>query len=90
MTITESRPSERVAIHLEFIEPFAADNQTTFTLEPSGAGTEVTWAMNGTNSFMNKVFAVFANMDTMIGGDFERGLSQLDQAAVSSNSAAQR
>jgi len=34
MTITESQPSERVALKLEFIKPFQSTNVTTFVLAP--------------------------------------------------------
>lgn len=80
MTITESRPNESVTIRLEFLEPFAATHTTRFDLAPSGAGTNVTWTMTGHNDFMAKAFGLFMDMDTMVGGDFEKGLANLDAA----------
>src|SRR4051794_20702646 len=44
MTLTESKPHEQVAIKLEFLKPFAATNETTFTLKPATGGVNVTWA----------------------------------------------
>jgi len=80
MTITESAPNEKVVIRLEFIKPFASTNTATFALKPAGPSTEVTWTMEGRNSaFIAKAFAAFANMDKMIGSDFERGLATLKE-----------
>jgi len=77
MTITDSRPSERVEIRLEFKEPFAATNVTTFSLKPAASGTEVEWAMAGDNNFMGKAMSLFMDMDQMVGKDFEQGLGNL-------------
>jgi carbon monoxide dehydrogenase subunit G len=81
MTITESRPTDRITIRLEFLKPMAATNTATFTFKGNGAGTDVTWAMDGNNGFMGKAFSVFMNMDTMLGAYFEQGLGQMKLAA---------
>jgi len=52
------------------------------TITDSGAGTNVTWAMDGHNNFMAKAFSAFMDMDKMIGADFEKGLAGLDAATV--------
>ena len=77
MEITGSTPSSNVTIKLDFTEPFAAQNTTTFNLVPTGTGTDVTWTMAGPQPYMSKVMSVFMSMDKMIGGDFEKGLQQL-------------
>lgn len=82
MTITDSRSPQSVTIRLEFLKPFAATSTTQFDFAPSGAGTNVTWAMNGHNNFMAKAFSAFMDMDKMIGADFEKGLAGLDAATV--------
>ena len=74
MEITDVTPSRRVAIDLQFIEPWKAHNTTEFILEPVGSETEITWKMTGTNPFMMKVMGVFMNMDKLVGNDFEKGL----------------
>jgi uncharacterized protein YndB with AHSA1/START domain len=79
MTITESKPSERVEIKLEFIKPYAATNKTEFTLKPSGSNTSVTWAMSGENGFMAKAMSLFMDMEKMIGPDFEKGLAGIKE-----------
>src|SRR6185503_15648477 len=79
MTLTDSKPNDRVLIKLEFIKPFAATNQIEFTLAPVSGQTSVKWAMNGNHNFVGKAFAMVKDMDKMIGGDFEKGLAQLKQ-----------
>lgn len=37
--------------------------------------------MTGTNNFMGKAFDLFANMDRMLGRDFEKGLAAMKEAA---------
>jgi len=81
MEIVESTPPTKVDIKLDFMVPFEAHNQATFTFEPKGAGTQVTWVMQGPMPFISKVFSVFVSMDKMIGKDFEAGLSNLKVAA---------
>ncbi|MDC0708564.1 SRPBCC family protein [Stigmatella sp. ncwal1] len=81
MTILESRPSELLTLRLEFLKPFPATNTVTYTLVPKAGGTEITWAMDGKNTFMGKIFAVFFDMDALIGKDFERGLADLKQVS---------
>ena len=51
----------------------------TFALQ--GDQTEVTWTMTGKNNYVAKIFCLFMNMDTMIGGQFEKGLAELKTAA---------
>ena len=43
--------------------------------------TTVTWSMHGETPYWAKIFHVFFNMDTMVGGDFENGLAKLKAAA---------
>jgi carbon monoxide dehydrogenase subunit G len=81
MEITEAKPATKVTIQLDFTKPFAAHNTVDFTLEPSGAATHVTWAMHGANAYMAKVMGLFMNMDRMVGGQFESGLTALKSAA---------
>lgn len=79
MTITDSRPHQRIAIELEFMRPFEASNTAEFTFEPEGGGdrTVVTWTMTGHNDFMGKLVSLFVDMDAMIGGAFDEGLAQM-------------
>lgn len=82
MTIQDSTRPSHVGIQLEFLEPFQATNQSSFTLAPEAAGTKVTWAMDGGNNFVSKAFSLFMNMDKTVGADFERGLANLNEVAA--------
>lgn len=85
MTITESRPNELVRMKLEFIEPFAATNTAEFTFKPDGDRTTITWSMSGHNGFMAKAFCMFMDMDKMVGGQFEQGLSNMKSVVEVAN-----
>src|SRR5437868_2755440 len=76
-----SRPGQLLSIKLEFIKPFASVATTRFDFTPQGGTTQVTWTMDGHNDFVGKAFSLVMNMDKMVGGDFERGLSQLKAVA---------
>lgn len=77
MTVVEREAPTALAVRLEFIEPFASVAQNGFSLFGANDSTQITWWMEGENDFMGKAFSLFMNMDTMIGGDFERGLESL-------------
>ena len=81
LTITESRPNDLVRIKLEFMKPFAASNIATFTFEPEGDQTAVTWSMEGRNNFFAKALHLFMNMDKMVGIQFEKGLADMKKVA---------
>jgi hypothetical protein len=70
-----------VALDLDFVKPFEAHNQVTFTLAPvagtAGDTTEVTWSMAGSVPYFAKIFHVFVDMDRLVGKDFEAGLANL-------------
>jgi len=78
MTITGSVPPDSVTILLEFLKPFQATNTAQFDILRSGLGTEVTWSMSGHNNFVAKAMSLVMNMDKMVGGNFEKGLADLD------------
>lgn len=88
MTITRADVPSRIEIDLVFIEPWAAKNPTTFTFEPEGTGTRVTWSMRGKNDFMGKAFSLVMDMDQLIGADFDKGLAALSIAALAAAPAA--
>ena len=81
MTLTESRPSDLIRIKMEFLKPFAGTSTAEFTFRPEGDQTVVTWSMEGRNNFMAKAIHLVMNMDTMIGGQFEKGLAQMKAVA---------
>lgn len=81
MTLTESQPSSKVGVKLEFIKPFAMTSQVQFDLKPNGTATDVTWSMSGQRDFMGKAFSVVMDMDKQVGPDFEKGLAALKTTA---------
>lgn len=81
MTLTEVAAPRELHIELAFIQPFASTNETVFTFTPVEGGTRVKWAMHGNNDFLGKAFSIFFNMDKAVGGDFEKGLADLETAS---------
>ncbi|MCI0570992.1 MAG: SRPBCC family protein [Myxococcaceae bacterium] len=81
MAITGATPNESLTIELEFIEPWASKNNTTFTFKAAEANTTVTWTAEFQNNFMSKAMGLFMDMDTMIGADFEKGLAAMKTVA---------
>lgn len=88
MTISAAQPPSQLTIQLDFIEPFASSNVTTFTLAPEGDGTKVSWVMDGNHNFMSKAMCVFMDMDKMVGADFEKGLASLKSESETAADAA--
>lgn len=81
MEITESSPSSRITIRMDFIKPFAAQNTVEFTLKAEGDSTRVTQAIFGPSPYISKLMGLFWNMDKMIGEKFEESLAALKAAA---------
>ena len=86
MEVTDVAP-DKVAIKLDFLRPFKANNMTEFLLTPIDGGTKVTWVMRGPSPFTSRVFGLVINMDKLVGTDFERGLASLKQISETSASA---
>jgi len=80
MTFTAAEPGKRVAFDLYFPD-FGTTSKGELRFEPAGAGTRVTWTMNG-DMGRNPVFHWFAlAADGMVGKDFDEGLAGLKAAA---------
>lgn len=77
LQVSESAPSERVTMNLDFAKPMEAHNKVVFSLTPQGAGTEVTWAMSGAMPYLHRLMTTFFSMDKMVGGEFDKGLASL-------------
>jgi Polyketide cyclase / dehydrase and lipid transport len=80
-TIVDSKPAEHVGLTLQFTAPMESTTIADFTVKPEGDTVEVTWAMSGVNGFMGKAFSMVMDMDKMVGGSFERGLSDLKKVS---------
>jgi len=81
MTITESRPNERILFQMDFRKPMASTATAEFTFVPEADQTRVTWTMVGRNGYLQKAISMVANMDKMLGGSFEQGLADLGKAS---------
>ena len=81
MAITDSTPSSKVIIKLDFLKPFEGHNIAEFTLERTDDTTHVTWVMFGPQTYLMKLMSVFVDCDKMIGKDFEAGLANLKALA---------
>jgi hypothetical protein len=81
MAITESVPSQRIALDLNFVRPFKSSNVIVFAFAPIASATQVTWTMTGRNNTMTKLMSLVTSMDKLVGKDFEQGLSNLKALA---------
>jgi hypothetical protein len=84
MTIEESVPGQKVGIKLQFLKPMASTATCALAIAGTGAGSIVTWSMDGNHNFLGKAFGVFMDMDKMLGADIEKGLAQLKTVAEAS------
>jgi len=80
MTITESKPNDRIATRTDFTRPFAGTSNTDFVFSESGGQTNVIWSMFGRHDFISKAMCLVMSMERMLGPDVEKGLVQLKQA----------
>ena len=88
MRILEAIPPSKLVIALDFLEPIEASNTVVFALEPDGGATRITWAMDGANTFLSKLFGLVVATDEMVGGSFEKGLADLEALAERPGAAA--
>ena len=78
--VTNLVAPSRVDTHLRFIKPFKSESKAHFAILPHESGqTEITWGFHSHNTFPGKIFMLFMNMDKVLGGDFEKGLSQFKE-----------
>lgn len=76
-TITESIPNQKVHIKLEYTKPMIMTQESDYLLESLGNQSAVTWKVTGKNTFIGRVMCFFMDMDKMVGGMFEKGLTKL-------------
>lgn len=80
MTITGVATDAKVAHELAFFEPWESAADVSFLLVAEGDGTKVTWTFDEEANLMMKVMGLFMSMEDMLGGDYEQGLANLQQA----------
>jgi hypothetical protein len=77
LAITASQAARSVAMQLIMLTPMEAHNDILFELVPQGATTRVSWTMTGQSNLLSKLIGLFIDMDKMVGGEFQKGLSSL-------------
>ena len=77
MQITAATAPSTVRIDLVFEKPFKGHNETEFSIQPAGSGSQVTWTMTGKKTLMTKIMGIFVSMEKFLGPDFEKGLARL-------------
>lgn len=75
--LTATKPNEYVHMRIDMTRPMAGSTEVQFTFVPEGAGTQVTWAMQGKKPFIGKLMGLFMDCEKMCGNDFEKGLANL-------------
>ncbi len=71
----------QVLMTLTMTKPLAANHAITFSLEPAGDLTMVTWAMEGKTPLLGRIVHLVMDMDRMIGNQFASGLAGLKRLA---------
>jgi hypothetical protein len=77
MEIKEVIPAKKVLIQIDFFAPMEGHNTVEFSLSETAGLTQVVHAMYGPSPFLSRMMCVFFNMDKMVGGQFEKGLSSI-------------
>jgi hypothetical protein len=79
MAITEANPGQALKIRLDFVEPMEGTSTTGFTFQPESQGTRVTWSLDGTQGFLERLMTTVLgiNVERMVGEDYDRGLANL-------------
>lgn len=80
-TIIESKPGELVRFRMDWRKPMEGTSTVDFTFQPQGNETLVTWEMYGPRNYMGKLVSLFIDCDKMCGDQFEKGLTNLGEAA---------
>lgn len=81
LDVVDTVTDAAVVMRLRMTKPLPADNRITFTLDPQGGATRVTWAMEGAVPFVGKLVSLVMDCDRMVGPDFEAGLADLKALA---------
>ena len=81
LEIVEVSAPATVTMKLDILEPMEGHNKVVFVLQTNGDTTEVSWAMTGPYPYLNRIFGTIFNMDKIIGGTFESGLTDLKSLA---------
>jgi uncharacterized protein YndB with AHSA1/START domain len=75
--VVESVANQRVKTRLTYTKPMAMSQLAEFSLNPTPEGTVVRWSVSGNTPFVGRLFCIFMSMDKMVGGQFDKGLTEL-------------
>ena len=75
--VTESISNKTVKTKLTYVKPMTMSQLAEVSLTAASNGTIVRWSVTGKNNFIGRAMCLFINMDKMVGGSFEKGLSNL-------------
>ena len=75
--VVASVPNQSVKTQLTYTKPFTMSQMAEISLSPETSGTKVRWSVSGQSNFFFKLMGVFKDCDSMIGPEFEKGLSRL-------------
>jgi uncharacterized protein YndB with AHSA1/START domain len=79
--IIDAKPPQELTYELTFVRPFPDTARAAFTFTPEGDKTNVRWRMYGTyQNIFHKAVCQIMNMDKMVGGMFEQGLTNMKRA----------
>ncbi len=73
----ELRPGKSIVDEIRFFKPFRSISRVSFLFEPKAGGTKLTWSMDGSLPFF--LFWLSAQLQAIIGMDFDRGLRMLKE-----------
>ena len=75
MELAEVVPGRTLGYELFFVKPWKSHSRAAFEFATEGQATRVIWSMEGTLPIF--LFFMQKKMSTMVGNDYERGLSML-------------
>jgi len=79
MTTIAVEDNKSISQQIVFIKPFKSESNINWTFEDTDEGTQVSWAMDGKQDFMTKMYTVFSgSIEENTSQDFDRGLFKLD------------
>jgi len=75
--VVSSIANHSVKTQLTYTKPMNMSQMAEMTLTPSGSATMVRWQVTGEQNFICRLMSIFMDMDKMVGGEFEKGLTKL-------------
>lgn len=75
--VVDTTPNKSVKTKITYTKPMQMNQLAEISLTPTPEGTTVKWTVTGENSFFGRFMCMFFDMDKMVGGLFEKGLSSL-------------